>query len=99
MLDTLKTIAKKDIQIPRKAKKVAESRNGKGKKRKVAYKDDNASNKKKRSLKHCDLCEKHSGTKNTHNTVDCKRYKKDGVPKKTFKSKKGNSTFKKLQVF
>ena len=55
-LNTLETIEKTDIQVPRKAKKVAESGNGKGKKRKVAYKDDNASNKKKRSSKHCDLC-------------------------------------------
>jgi len=75
---------------------VADSGNGKGKKRKIAYKDDNASNKKKRSLKHCNLCEKHGGAKNTHNTVNCKRYKKDGVLKKTFKSKKGNSTVKKF---
>ena len=34
--------------------------------------------------------------KNTHNTVDCKRYEKDGVPKKAFKSKKGDSTVKKF---
>ena len=80
-------IEKMDIQVPRKAKKVAESENGKGK-RKVTFKDDNASNKKKYSSKHCDLCEKHGGEKNTHNTVDCKRYKKDGVPKKAFKSKR-----------
>ena len=72
-----------------------ESGNGKSK-RKVTYNNDNNSNKKKRSSKHCDLCEKHGGAKNTHNTVDCKRYEKDGVPKKTFKSKKGNSTVKKL---
>ena len=94
-LDILKTIEKTDVQVQRKAEKVAESRNGKGK-RKVAFKDDNASKKKKRSSKHCDLCETHSGAKNTHNTVDCKRYEKDGVPKKAFKSKKGNSTGKKF---
>ena len=56
--------------------------------------DDNASNKKKSSSKHCDLCEKHGGAKNTLNTVDCKRYEKDGVPKKACKSKKGNSSVK-----
>ena len=72
-IDTLKTIEKMDVQVPRKAKKVAASGNGKGK-RKVAFKDDNASKKKKCSSKHCDLCEKHGGAKNTHNTVDCKRY-------------------------
>ena len=51
---------------------------------------------KKCFSKHCDLCEKHGVAKNSHNTVDCKRYKKDKVPKKAFKSKKGNSTVKKF---
>jgi hypothetical protein len=94
MLDTPVTIEKTDVQIPKKAEKAAESGNGKGK-RKVTFKDDKASNKKKRSSEHCDLCKKHGGAKNTHNTVDCKRYEKDGVPKMTFKSKKGNSTVNK----
>ena len=95
MLDTLVTIEKMDIQVPNKAEKAAESGNGK-RKRKNALNDDKASNKKSRSSKHCDLCEKHGGTKNTHNTVDYKRYENYGVPKKTFKSKKGNSTVKKF---
>ena len=34
---------------------------------------------------------KHGEAKLTHNTVDCRRYEKDGVPKKTFKSQKGKS--------
>ena len=49
MLDTLKQIEKTDVQGPWKAEKVAESGNGKGKKRKATFKDDNASNKKKLS--------------------------------------------------
>ena len=88
------TIEKTDIQVPKKAKKVAKQGNG-NRKRKGALKDDKASNKKIHSSKHCELCEKNGGAKNTHNTVDCKRYEKDGTQKKTFKSKKGNSTVNK----
>ena len=95
MLDTLMTIEKMDIQVPKKAKKAAESGNGK-RKRKGTLPDEKASTKKRRSSKHCELCKKHGGAKNTHNTVDCKRYEKDGTQKKTFQSKKGNPTVKKL---
>ena len=55
-LDTLETIEKMDIQVPRKTEKVAETGNGKGK-RKVAFKDNGTSPKKKRSSrKLCPLC-------------------------------------------
>jgi hypothetical protein len=87
-LDTLVTIEKTDIQVPKKAEKIKASKQGNGnRKRKGAL-----TPKKSHSSKHCELCEKHSGAKNTHNTVDCKRYEKDGTQKKTFKSKKGNPT-------
>ena len=79
-----------DSQVPRKAEKVADSGNGKGK-NKVNSKDDKNPKKRKRSSRHCALCAKHGGAKLTHNTVDCQRYKKDRVPKKTFKSQKGKS--------
>ena len=79
-----------DIRAPRKAEKVAESGNGKGK-RKVSGTDDGKPQKKKRSLKYCTLCAKRGGAKSTHNTVDCRRYKKDSVPKNTFKYQKGKS--------
>jgi hypothetical protein len=83
MLNTLVTIEKMDIQVPKKAEKASKSENGKCK-RKGALTDNKVSNKKSRFSKHCELCKKH-----THNTVDCKRYKKDGTQKKTFQSKKG----------
>ena len=82
-LDTLVTIEKMDIQVPKKAEKAAESGNGK-RKRKGALSDEKASNKKSRSSKNCELCEKHGGAKNTHNTVDCKRYKKRWNPEEDF---------------
>ena len=90
MLNTLETIEKMDIQVPRKAGKVAESRNGKGK-MKVAFKDNSTFPNKKHSSRHCALCAKHGGAKLAHDTVDCQRYEKDGVSKMTFKSQKGKS--------
>ena len=30
--------------------------------------------------KHCDFCKKHGGAHTTHNTSECRRYKKDGTP-------------------
>ena len=87
MLDTLVTIDKMDIQVPKKAKKAAESGNGK-RKRKGPLTDEKAFNEKSRSSKQCELCKKHGGAKITHSTVDCKRYKKDKTQKKTFQSKK-----------
>jgi hypothetical protein len=45
--------------------------------------------------KNCDLCKKHGGTYTTHNTRDCRRFKKDGKEKSNFRAvkkgrKKGN---------
>ncbi len=37
--------------------------------------------------KHCILCKKHGGAHNTHNTTECRKYDKDGTPKKTFAGK------------
>ena len=30
------------------------------------------------------MCKKHGGMHSTHNTMDCRKYEKDGTPKKTF---------------
>ena len=87
-LDTLMTIENMDIQVPKKAEKTAESGNG-NRKRKGTLPDEKAYNKKSRSSKNCELCEKHGGAKNTHNTVDCKRYEKDGTQKKVIQPRKG----------
>jgi hypothetical protein len=88
-LDTLVTLEKTDIHVPKKAEAKATEQGNGNRKRKGATKGDQTTNKKGRSSKHCELCEKHGGAKNTHNTVDCKRYEKDGTQKKTFQSKKG----------
>ena len=95
-LDTLVTLEKTDIHVPHKTEKAKAVEQGNGTcKRKGATQGDQTTKKKSRSSKHCDLCEKHGGAKNTHNTVDCKRYEKDGTQKKTFQSKKGNPNVKK----
>ena len=89
------TLEKTDIHVPKKAEAKATEQGNGNRKRKGATTGDQTTNKKGRSSKHCDLCEKHGGAKNTHNTVDCKRYEKDGTQKKTFQSKKGNPNVKK----
>ena len=88
-LDTLVTLEKTDIHVPKKAEAKATEQGNGNRKRKGAAKGDQTTNKKGRSSKHCELCEKHGGAKNTHNTVDCKRYEKDGTQKKAFQSRKG----------
>ena len=88
-LDTLVTLEKTDIHVPKKGEAKASEQGNGNRKRKGAPKGDQTTNKKGRSSKHCELCEKHGGAKNTHNTVDCKRYEKDGTQKKAFQSKKG----------
>ena len=83
-LDTLETIEKMDIWVPRKAKKLVESGNRKGK-RKGSPKNNGLPRKnRKNSSKYYALCAKHSGAKMSHNTGDCKKYEKDGGFKKDF---------------
>ncbi len=36
------------------------------------------------------LCKKHGGAHTTHNTPDCRKYKSNGNPKRTFNGKKTN---------
>jgi hypothetical protein len=42
--------------------------------------------KKHRFEKHCNLCKKHGGAHNMHNTRDCRRFKKDGKEKSIFRA-------------
>ncbi len=44
--------------------------------------------KKVRFKKHCNLCKKHGGAHTTHNTRDCRRFKKDGKEKSGFHTAK-----------
>jgi hypothetical protein len=43
--------------------------------------------KKVRFEKGCALCQKHGGAHTTHNTGECRKYKKDGTLKKSFNGK------------
>jgi hypothetical protein len=43
--------------------------------------------KKVRFEKGCALCQKHGGAHTTHNTGECRKYEKDGTPKKSFNGK------------
>ncbi len=46
--------------------------------------------KKVRFEKHCNLCKKHGGAHTTHNTSECRKYKKEGTEKSSFcAAKKG----------
>eukprot|EP00804_Cyclotella_cryptica_P012712 CCRYP_016291-RA/>CCRYP_016291-RA protein AED:0.36 eAED:0.36 QI:0/-1/0/1/-1/1/1/0/158 len=38
----------------------------------------------RKTAKHCALCKKHGGAPATHNMSDCRKYEKDGKPKKGF---------------
>ncbi len=38
--------------------------------------------------KHCDLCKKHGGAHTTHNTRDCRKFKKDRKEKSSFRAAK-----------
>ncbi len=38
--------------------------------------------------KHCKLCKKYGGAHTMHNTRDCRRYKKDGTEKSSFRAAK-----------
>ncbi len=43
--------------------------------------------KKKRTEKHCVLCQKHGGAPASHNTVECTKYEKDGTLKSSWATK------------
>eukprot|EP00804_Cyclotella_cryptica_P008954 CCRYP_012055-RA/>CCRYP_012055-RA protein AED:0.37 eAED:0.37 QI:0/-1/0/1/-1/1/1/0/163 len=45
-----------------------------------------------KTARHCALCKKRGGARATHNTSDCRKYEKDGKPKKGFGKGKHGST-------
>jgi hypothetical protein len=57
-------------------------------KRKGTDSSTGQSYKKKRTDKHCVLCQKHGGKPATHNTSDCTKYEKDGTVKPSWSSGK-----------
>ncbi len=44
--------------------------------------------KKIRFEKHCNLCKKHGGAHTTHSTGECRKHKKDGTEKSSFRAAK-----------
>jgi len=56
---------------------------GSSKKKMVIF-SDRIPKKRRMDVKHCVLCKQHGGTHNTHNTMECHKYEKDGTPKKAF---------------
>jgi hypothetical protein len=59
---------------------------GSSKKQMVSF-SDQIPKKSCKEAKHCALCKKHGGMQNTHNMGDCRKYEKDGTPKKAFTGK------------
>ena len=55
--------------------------NGNSEKRKGSSSADRIPRKKRKTEKHCVLCQKHGGASNTHNTNECRQYEKDGTSK------------------
>jgi hypothetical protein len=53
--------------------------------------------KKPKSDKYCSLCKTHGGAHTTHNTTECRRYHKDGNPKKGTPPKSTNKPYKKTE--
>ena len=55
--------------------------------------------KKQRVEKHCNLCQKHGGVQDTHNTNECTKYEKDGTLKSEWAKKSSTkSPWQELQV-
>jgi hypothetical protein len=82
------------VVVNSNAKKMAkkestEKASGKHKKgkRKGSSSTDYRIPKKVRVKKSCTLCQKHGDAHTTHNTGECRKYKKDGTLKKSFSGK------------
>eukprot|EP00804_Cyclotella_cryptica_P001257 CCRYP_012760-RA/>CCRYP_012760-RA protein AED:0.37 eAED:0.37 QI:34/0/0.5/1/1/1/2/0/392 len=61
-------------------------------KRKMVSFNEPIPKKVRKMARHCALCKKHGGAHATHNTSDCRKYEKDGKPKKGFGKGKHGST-------
>jgi hypothetical protein len=65
----------------------ASAKGGGSSKKKMVSFNDRIPKKRRTDAKHCVLCKKHGGAHNTHNTSECRKYDKDGTPKKSFAGK------------
>jgi hypothetical protein len=103
MQDSLPQSIRKLLGILENVKKIVANSNAKekaakegtekatGKRNKGKRKGSSSNNyripKKVRVKKSCALCQKHGGAHTTHNTGECRKYKKDGTLKKVFSRK------------
>ena len=94
LLLVLENVEKASISSNAPAKTPSSNGNGNGnghsEKRKGNSSADRIPKKKKKTEKHCVLCQKHGGASNTHNTNECRRYEKDGTAKSGW-DKKSNA--------
>jgi hypothetical protein len=58
----------------------------------IPRKPKHARSENTRVEKNCDLCKKHGGAHTTHNTAECRRYKKDGTPTRGTVARQGKSS-------
>jgi hypothetical protein len=89
-LDALETIQKMDFHVPRKPKKLVEkSRNRKGK-RKVSFKEDGLTCKRKNSSKYCSLYAKHGRAKTITILGIVRNMRKKGSLKRLLNPRRGS---------
>ena len=87
LLEALERIEKAfPTEKEREGPKASMTGGGSSKKRMVSF-SDRIPKKSRKEAKHCALCKKHGGAQNTHNTGDCRKYEKDGTPKRAFAGK------------
>ena len=60
------------------------AKGGGSSKKKMAAFSDQIPMKRRMDAKHGVLCKQHGGAHNTHNTMECRQYEKDGIPRKAF---------------
>jgi hypothetical protein len=73
-------------RVKKEGTKKATGKHEKGKRKGTSSKDYHIP-KKVRSKKSCALCQKYGGAHTTHDTGECRKYKKDGTLKKSFNGK------------
>jgi hypothetical protein len=87
LLEALECIEKAfPTKKERKGPKASVNGGGSSKKRMVSF-SNRIPKKSRKEAKHCALCKKHGGAQNTHNMGDCRKYEKDGTPKRAFAGK------------
>jgi hypothetical protein len=81
----------------REGPKASMTGGGSSKKWMVSF-SDQIPKKSRKEAKHCALCKKHGGAQNAHNMGDCRKYEKNGTPKKAFAGKSSQCNPRKRNV-